>query len=312
MLASSLMVLLALVPLDGPAVARPSGAPCQTGVQHVALQAAATSEGATICISPGQATTLNFDSDFVRESLTLERQEHFAKVHLSESTVKLVPSEKLVPGETLKLTVRFKGDDAPAGAALHLVVHAVQAATHVEVHREKRTVEACERELREMEAALQQCRVDNEQLRAERRGPGGLTALLDSRVIKSGGVASQDITRSVTGHPSDALETSIVESYRSALRVAVVLTLLNPAGAPLWKPENATLTLQGKRGVELKVLSVWPSQRIDPGLLGQKMVIVEAEAAPDVATGTFTLKLWDASGARTVTLGGISFPETGG
>jgi hypothetical protein len=37
-------------------------------------------------------------------------------------------------------------------------------------------------------------------------------------------------------------------------------------------------------------------------------VSVEAEATPDVATGTFMLKLWDASGARTVTIRGITFP----
>jgi len=265
-------------------------------------------EVATICISPGQATTLNFDSDFMRESLTLESREHFATVHISESTVKLVPSEKLVPGEKLKLTVRFKDDDAPTGAALYLVAHAVQAATHVEVHREKRTVESYERELREKEAALQQCRADNEQLRTERSGPGGLTALLDSGIIGSEGIASQDISRSVSRHPSDALATPLAESYRSAMRVAVKLTMLNPSDAPPWKPENATLTLRGKRGVELKVLSVWPPQPIEPGLLGQKNVIVEAEATPDVETGTFTLKLWDASGSRAVTISGITFP----
>ena len=294
--------------LDGPAVAQPSTVTCQTGVQHVELQVAPTSEVATICISPGQATTLNFDSDFMRESLTLERREHFAKVHISESTVKLVPSEKLVPGEKLTLTVRFKDDDAPTGAALHLVAHAIQAATHVEVHREKRTVESCERELREKEAALQQCRADNEQLRTERSGPGGLTALLDSRIIGSKGIAFRDISRSVSRPPSDALSTPVTESYRSAMRVAVKLVILNPADAPPLKLENATLTLQGQRGVELKVLSVWPSQPIEPELLGRTNVIIEAEATPDVATGTFTLKLWDASGSRTVTVSGITFP----
>lgn len=35
---------------------------------------------------------------------------------------------------------------------------------------------------------------------------------------------------------------------------------------------------------------------------------VEAEALPSEAQGTFTLKLWDRGGMRTVTLGGVAFP----
>jgi hypothetical protein len=35
---------------------------------------------------------------------------------------------------------------------------------------------------------------------------------------------------------------------------------------------------------------------------------VEAELPQVEARGRFTLKLWDASGTRTVTLGGVTFP----
>jgi len=305
--ASPSFALLALVLLDGPAIAQPSAAICQTGVQHVEFSAALTGEVPTVCISPRQATTLSFDSEFMRESLTLEGREKFTVVDAGQSILKLVPSEKLVPGERLKLTARFKDDDAPAGAALHLVVHAVQATPYVEVHREKRTVESCERELKEKEAALQQCRADNERLRNERSGPGGIIGLRASGIMDGNGVSSHEITKSITRAVTNAFSTPGVTAYRSATRVAVEVDLEVPEDAPAWKPENAMLMLQGRKGVELKVVALWPPDPITPGVFGGG-VSVEAEAPPDVATGIFTLKLWDASGARTVTISGIKFP----
>jgi hypothetical protein len=41
---------------------------------------------------------------------------------------------------------------------------------------------------------------------------------------------------------------------------------------------------------------------------GARFVMVEAEALPGEAQGTFTLKLWDRGGTRTVTLDGVTFP----
>lgn len=260
-----------------------------------------------MCISPGQATTLSFDSDLMPDSLMLEDRDDFGKVHASESTVKLVPSEKLMPGQRLTLTARFKDDSAPASAAMMLVVHAVQATPYVEVHREKRTVESCQRELREKEAALQQCRAENARRHNERSGPGGIIGLRASGVMGTKGVSSRDITKDVTEGATNALSRSGVTAYRSATRVAVEVFLIVPKDAPAWKPENATLTLQGRRGVELKVVTLWPPEPIVPGPPGAT-VSVEAEATPDVAEGTFALKLWDASGTRAVTIGSITFP----
>jgi uncharacterized protein (TIGR02268 family) len=305
--ASPSFALLALVLMNGPPAAQPSAATCQTGVQHVALSAASTGELPTVCISPGQASTLSFDSDFLRDSLALEGREKFTKVDAGQSTLKLVPSEKLVPGEKLRLTVRFMDDDAPAGAAMMLVVHAVQATPYVEVHREKRTVESCQRELREKEAALQQCRAENERLHNERSGPGGIIGLRASGVMDGTGVSSRKITNGVTEGATNALIMTRVTAYRSAMRVAVEVLLKVPKDAPAWKPENATLTFQGRKGVELKGVTLWSPEPIVPGLRGGT-VSVEAETSPDVAEGTFTLKLWDASGARTVTISGIMFP----
>ncbi len=307
MLSSSPAVLLVLALLDGAPLAPPSTATCQTAVQHVELPAVSEGELPTVCISPGQGTTFSFDSDFIRESLVLDEAEDFTKVDTGQSTVKLVPSEKLTPGERLKLTVRFSDDDAPVGAAIQLVVHAALAATHVEVHREKRTVESCQRELKEKEAALQQCRADNAQLRSERRGPDGIIALRVSRLMDISGVSVRNIMEGITPAATNALSVSTFTAYRTSARVAAEFRLVVPQDAPPWKPEGATLMLQGKKGVELKGVTLWPEEAIAPGAAGG-IVFVEAEASSTAATGTFTLKLWDASGTRTVIISDITFP----
>lgn len=90
--------------------------------------------------------------------------------------------------------------------------------------------------------------------------------------------------------------------------MAVEALLRLSKDAPPWKPESATLTLQGRKGVELKVVTLWQLGPVASGLHGFGSVIVEAEATPDVTAGTFTLKMWDASGTRTITMSGITFP----
>ncbi len=94
--------------------------------------------------------------------------------------------------------------------------------------------------------------------------------------------------------------------YHSASRVALKVELNNPEGSPSWTAEDATLTLEGKRGVGLKVLPVWQDGPIAPG--GRQFVVVEAEATAEEARGTFTLKMREEGGTRTVTIGGVTFP----
>jgi uncharacterized protein (TIGR02268 family) len=262
-------------------------------------------ENPMVCISPGQATTFSFDTDFLRESMTLEGAERFSKVDAGQSTLKVVPSEKLVSGERLKLTVRFKDDDAPSGAALMLVVHAIHAATYVEVYREKRTVESYQRELEEKAEDLQQCRSDNARLRGERRGPGGIVGPRAAGVMNSDGIRGHAIARDLKTMTTGVRVTNVT-AYRSAVRVAVELTLTVPEDTPPWKLEGAALTRQGRVSAQLKVDTFWPLEPIVPGM-GGTSVFVEAEAPAD-ATGPFTLRLWDSTGTRPVTVTGITFP----
>ncbi len=169
-------------------------------------------------------------------------------MELRASTLKLVPSERVPLGKPLRLTVRFADEAAPSSAAFVLVAHAAQAEPLVDVHRQKRTVESCQQEVRAKEEAARQCREEVSRLRADKASPGGLTGLLASGVMGEDGVASKDLSGSLTEPPANPLGEGRVIGYRSIGRVALELRLVNPEGALAWTTEGATLTLEGRRG----------------------------------------------------------------
>ena len=308
MLRLSGVSLVALLLLAGPAVAQPAATLCKGGVRRVELPAAPTGKMEEVCISPWLATTFSFDTDVVRESITLEGRERFAKVDPGDSTLKLVPSEKLVPGERLRLTLRFKDGAAPASAVFTLVVQAAQVDTYVEVHREKRTVESCQQELKESAAELQQCRAENEQLRAAKGAPDGLRGLIVTGEIDTRtGISPMDITRSIAERPGNPFNVPEVSSYHSKHGVAVQLKLVMPAGAAPFTVGGAKL--EGKEQGALEVLGVWPPWPLVPGKADRGLVIVEAKAAAGEAQGPFTLTLWEEGGPqRKVVIDHVTFP----
>ncbi|HZI03594.1 MAG TPA: DUF2381 family protein, partial [Archangium sp.] len=223
------------------------------------------------------------------ESVALEGKERFALVDPARSTLKLVPSEQLRPGERLRLTVRFPGTSAPAGATLLLVVHAAVAAPLVYVHRQPREADSYRQELAVAKEEARQCHEENARLRAERNVPGGLAGLLASGLLAemATGVLAADIGERVQQFPSNALREPFVESFRAGSRVALRLSLDNPPGAAPWVAEGATLVRAGRQGLSLKVLTLWqpapvPSgknlrRQITPDLLG---VASTEEVAP--------------------------------
>ncbi|MBZ4414697.1 DUF2381 family protein [Myxococcus sp. XM-1-1-1] len=301
MTASSPVFLLALVLFTGTALA----APCLT-VRHIEIPALPAGEAQPVCISPGQTTVFSFDAQLAPGSVTLEGADGFTMVDPGASTLKLVPSEKVPLGKSLRLTVRFADNAAPSSASLMLVAHAEEAASLVEVHRRERTAESYKQELKAKEAEAQQLREDVARLRADKSGPGGLRGLLASGAMGKEGVASKEISPTLTVPPTMSLRVLAVSAYRSASRVALAVELKNPEGAPTWTAEGATLTLEDKRGVTLKVLPVWQDAPIAPG--ENRFVVVEADATEEEARSTFTLKMWEAGGTRTVTIGGVAFP----
>lgn len=288
-------VFLALVLLAGPALAEPC-----LSMRHIELAAAPSEQMQRVCISPGQTTLFSFDTPLVPGSITLEGADGFTWVEPGASTLKLIPSEKAPMGKELRMTVRFADGVPPSGATFILVAQAAEAASLVEVHRRRPTAESCQQELRVREEEARLLREENARLCAENEGPGGLTGLLASAVMGEQGVVAQNLTDSVTRDPMNPLSIMWVRQYRAADRVALEVTLQNPAGAPTWMAEGATLTHEGRQGPGLRVLRVWLDEPIRPG--ERRRVIVEAESPGEDAQGPYTLRLWDAERRRPLTI----------
>lgn len=282
--------------------------PCQTGVQHVELLATAAAEPPRVCVSPGQTTLVNFDGALVPGSLALDGEERFTQAESGPSSLKLMPSEKLAAGERLRLTVRFQDAAAPTSAALLLVVHPVQATPLVDVHRQTRTVESFRQELGTRDEQLRQCQQENTRLRAESAGPRGLAGLHALGLLrKETPFEARENSTSAQTSPASALRLEgVARSFRAAERVAVTMVLRNPEGALPWTAQSAKVVLEDRRGVELKVLEVWPREPIPPGLTLE--VVVEAEAADASAQGPFTVRLWEANGGRMAIIQGVRLP----
>jgi uncharacterized protein (TIGR02268 family) len=303
-------LLLALSLVAGTAaVAQTRTTACEQRARHIELKPAPTGEPPEVCISPRLATVLNFDSDLALESVTVEGRERFAKVDLGDSILKLVPSEKLLPGERLRLTVRFKDGAAPGSAAFWLVVHPTRAAPLVEVSRQRRTVESYQQEVREKDSWLRLCQEENARLDAESKGPAGLAALLDAGLLDTQGVAAKDLTKTAAYRSDSELELLSASSYRSRTRVALELWLKMAGEAPPWTVQSAELVGPGP-----DTLRVLPPRQREPirfGVAGQR-ILIEAEATEAKAQGTFTLTLWNSDRSRSLVLTGVTFPQPAG
>jgi uncharacterized protein (TIGR02268 family) len=305
-LASRLAFLLPVL-VTGPASAETKLMPCQTGIHHVELSATATGEPPLACISPGQTTLINFDGALVPGSLALDGADRFTLVEPGTSSLKLVPSERLAAGEQLQLTVRFRDTAAPTSATLRLLVHPAQAEPLIDVHRQTRTVESFRQELRVLGETVRQLQEENARLHAESAGPGGLSGLHALDLLDDNAFRAREFSASVKAAPANALRLDgPSSSFRVAGRVAVKLRLLNPEGAAPWTAQDASLVLESRKGVALKVLEVWPRGPVLPGKW--LTLVVEAEVTGVDSQGPFTLRLWEAEGGRTVIVRGVMLP----
>ncbi len=303
-----------------PAMAQPPPEPWEPGVRHLQLSPHAPGALPELRISPGLALTVVFDSPVrpLRQGgVEVENRERFRLVSLDEEgrvlTLVLPPGE--VPEKPLRLTVHFADGAVPTSAAFRLVAHPARAETHVQVYRQPRSAQACCEQADAEREKAQRCQVELERTRAEAsaRRPAGLISLRSEGLLDTEeGVRTQDLkNKTLTRAPTNALAPVEATAFRSAaqprqkgeprVRVAVLLRLEGP-GAGDWKVEGAQLASSGGGG---RQVTVWQSPANEPGYLE---VMVETELTPEEARGRFTLKLWDASGTRTVTLGGVTFP----
>jgi uncharacterized protein (TIGR02268 family) len=306
MRAQALAVLLALF-ASASIAASPRDSPCEPGIRRIELSPELVGELPTLCIGPRLAILLVFyGAELARDSVVLEGRERFARVEVGDTVLRLEPSEQVTPGERFRVTVRFRDEALPASVTLWLEVHPTRLESLVEVHRHKRTVESYQQEVREKDVQLRQCQGENEQLRVAQGVPEGLAGLLALGIVGERGVVAAKLD--LSAHPS--LSNAFIQivqgiGYRSETRVVVELVLGVGSGQEPWTAGEAELVGPGRQA--LRVLRTWQRGPISAGAKDQR-VWIEAEATPEEARGTFTLKVWEAQGARSITVTGVRFP----
>jgi|GEM_PF-3450571 len=111
--------------------------------------------------------------------------------------------------------------------------------------------------------------------------------------------------------PSNALDSHKTISYRfstraaDVVRVAVAVELTNPGTLP-WTVKGAVLVGKNQEVKPLRL--IWQPLPIPPNPEELGVIVVELEMTAREARGPFTLKLWDESEKRVVTLGNVTFP----
>ena len=306
-LTSSPAALLTLALCVGvAATAQPRAIPCQTGTRRIELRTEPIGELPELCIGPELSTTVLFyGAELIGSGVTVEGRERFTLVDPGSTTLRLVPSARVMPGDRFRLTVPFRDGSAPASAVFWLVVYAGKVEPWVEVYREKRTLESYQQEVMEKEAQLHQCQEDNERLLAEKESPGGLTGLLATGLIDERGIPPKQLLASVGKAPGNFVEVYEVLSYRSTRRIAVVVWLRPTLGMQAWRAVRAELVGPGRR--TLRVHFPWQREPLRYGVADTR-VVIEADATEAEARGRFTLKVWNEEGTRSIVLTGVTFP----
>ncbi|WP_073560031.1 DUF2381 family protein [Archangium sp. Cb G35] len=263
-----------------------------------------------VCTSADEPTAFVFDSRVAGGAVQFQPVGRLAHWALGEDGLSLyvIPRGDYLPGERVKVTVRFADGAAPASASFWLVGHAAKGTRRVYVFRQPRPPDVCEKERDEAQAEARQCQEDKARLLAERQEPGGLMGL--AWLEGAGVVASTSIRQSVTKPPANALRLVEARSYSYTptgethpASVAVRLGLSNPGAEP-WTLAGAALVDSAGEQVEL---AHWPLAPIPANGAGAVVVGIEGERAQ--LGCPCTLKLWEATGPRTVTLEYVTFPE---
>lgn len=296
--------LLVLVLLQGPtAVESPPAAADCGNVQRVELSLVSTSTF-DVCVSRGLMTGLRFDAPVTVE---LQDEVRFEEVVRARQLLTLLPPADMMPGERIRLTVRFEDGVARQNATFVLVGHRGQATHQVEVYRDKRTRESYQQEIEQEHAKNQRLREENQQLRgalqqlrSQLNQSVGLMELYVSGVLRPSGIRF----RHFPGQQPTAggLSVSSGISYRANETVAVEVWFLNSSTEP-WTTVGASLvTAQGEK---MEGLKLYQPEAIPPNEIGS--VFIEVPAAPGEPRGPVTLNLWEA-GPRSISVPTVMFP----
>ncbi|REG27294.1 uncharacterized protein (TIGR02268 family) [Archangium gephyra] len=296
--------ILVLVLLQAPVAAEspPPVADCED-VQRIELSFVSTA-AIEVCVSPGLMTGLRFDAPV---TVDLQDDVRFEEVVRARQLLTLVPPPDMMPGDRIRLTVRFEDAVPQQRATLVLVGHRGQATHQVEVYRDKRTRESYQQEIEQEHARNQQLREENqrlsgelEHLRARLNQSVGLLGLYINGVLGLSGIQSTLLSE---GPPVvGGLSMSRGTSYRANDSVAVELWLLNSSAEP-WTAEGASLVTA--KGEKLERIRIYQPEAIPPNEM--RRVFIEVPATRKELQGQVTLNLWEA-GPRTLSIPELMFP----
>lgn len=290
---------LALLLLVTASVARAQPSPCHLALRRLELtpSPAALPE---LCVSPGLSTTLLFDEELVLETVELEGRERFRRVESTGGLLLLLPSERLAPGERLRLKVRFAEAAPVSSAAFVLVVHREQAERQVEVSAPPASG-LCQAELQRKEVELQRCLAQ----RPSPSNPASLAALIMLEGVDARLLASRSAEPpSLSGASGEAFLVKQVMLHRSRSRFVVELQVLNTHHPAPWMAAGATLL--GRSGERLQPFTVLQEHPLGPAEVGR--VWVEAPVELVEHWGPLTLEVWDAERTHTFTLKDLRLP----
>jgi len=223
--------------------------------------AAGSPEGVPeVCASADETTTFVFDSRVAVGAVEFQPVGRLADWALGQEGLSLhvMPKGDYLPGERVKVTVRFADGAAPASASFWLVGHAAKGTRRVYVFRQPRPPEVLKKERDEAQAEARQCQEDKARLLAEREEPGGLVG---AAWLEGAGVVTSKKLDFLTEQPANALRLEKARSYRYTptgethpTSVAVRLLLKNPGVDP-WTLAGAALVDSAGEQVEL---ARWP------------------------------------------------------
>ncbi len=272
--------------------------------------AAGSPEGAPeVCASADETTTFVFDSRVAVGAVEFQPGGRLSDWALGQEGLRLhvIPKGDYLPGERVKVTVRFADGAAPASASFWLVGHAAKGTRRVEVFRQPRPPDVLKKERDEAQADARQCQEDKARLLAERERPVGLMGAVWLEGARL--VAAKHLDPWLRERLANALGLDWAWSYSytptgeaGPASVAVRLLLKNPGAEP-WALAGAVLVDSAGEEVEL---AKWQEAPIPAN--GAGAVVVGIEGPPAQLGCPCTLKLWEAGGPRIVTLGNVTFP----
>ncbi|MET0403482.1 MAG: DUF2381 family protein [Cystobacter sp.] len=262
-----------------------------------------------VCVSADETTTFVFDSRVAPGAVEFQPEGSLSDWGQGREGTSLlvIPKAGYLPGERVRVTVRFADGTVPASASFWLVGHAARGTRRVEVYRQTRPADAFKREAADARTEARQCQEEKSQLVSERREPGGL---MGAAWLEQGGTIASKLLFDPRSYAASALRFVDGRTYSytrtggtTAISLSVRLLLTNPNATP-WTAAGGALVDSSGEQVDL---SAWQAAPVPAG--GDGTVVVGTEREPGPLTCPCTLKLWESPGTRVVTLGNISFPD---